>query len=223
MLRDGVLGMALNSLAQLDTGRLSGRYLTTDGEIGGVGNGGTLTLAEAATPNQGYLASNWYYGGDPATDRYARDGASSLILFAIADSPTEGYHAGDLVFLVAPVGHANDPIVWTAQVIIHGNELGLGLLDTTYIGRGGGAPARVIVQEWSEHFLDLGYTEVKGGAYLQAVTGNVPGPLHLNPDGGPVVFALPIYISNAAALAGGVPVGACYRTGGDPDVICIVH
>lgn len=35
--------------------------------------------------------------------------------------------------------------------------------------------------------------------------------------------ALDNYANNAAALAGGLPVGALYRTGGDPDVVCIVH
>ena len=33
----------------------------------------------------------------------------------------------------------------------------------------------------------------------------------------------PIYANNAAALAGGLTVGTVYRTGGDPDVIAIVH
>ena len=35
--------------------------------------------------------------------------------------------------------------------------------------------------------------------------------------------AVPVYANNAAALAGGLPVGATYRTGGDPDVLAIVH
>ena len=32
-----------------------------------------------------------------------------------------------------------------------------------------------------------------------------------------------VYANNAAALADGAPIGALYRTGGDPDVVCIVH
>lgn len=34
---------------------------------------------------------------------------------------------------------------------------------------------------------------------------------------------LPIYANNAAALAGGLTAGAFYRTGADPDPVCVVH
>lgn len=36
-------------------------------------------------------------------------------------------------------------------------------------------------------------------------------------------IAIPVYANNAAALAGGLLVGGFYRTGGDPDALCIVH
>lgn len=35
--------------------------------------------------------------------------------------------------------------------------------------------------------------------------------------------SIPIYANNAAAIAGGLGVGAIYRTGADPDPICTVH
>ncbi len=34
---------------------------------------------------------------------------------------------------------------------------------------------------------------------------------------------LPIYANNAAAAAGGLTAGAFYRTGADPDPVCVVH
>ena len=37
------------------------------------------------------------------------------------------------------------------------------------------------------------------------------------------VTGLPVYANNAAATAGGLTPGAFYRTGGDPDVVCVVH
>ena len=37
------------------------------------------------------------------------------------------------------------------------------------------------------------------------------------------VVDLPIYANNAAAIAGGLGVGAFYRTGADPDPVCVVH
>jgi hypothetical protein len=33
----------------------------------------------------------------------------------------------------------------------------------------------------------------------------------------------PVYANNAAAVAGGLTVGERYRTGGDPDILCVVH
>lgn len=35
--------------------------------------------------------------------------------------------------------------------------------------------------------------------------------------------SLPIYANNAAALAGGLVVGDFYRTGANPDPVCVVH
>lgn len=34
---------------------------------------------------------------------------------------------------------------------------------------------------------------------------------------------LPVYANNAAAVTGGLAVGRLYRTGGDPDAVCVVH
>ena len=34
---------------------------------------------------------------------------------------------------------------------------------------------------------------------------------------------LPEYADNAAAIAGGLAVGDFYRTGADPDPVCVVH
>ena len=37
-----------------------------------------------------------------------------------------------------------------------------------------------------------------------------------------MIVNLPAYANNAAALAGGLVAGDFYRTGGDPDVVCVV-
>ncbi|MBI4648870.1 MAG: hypothetical protein HY738_20345 [Bacteroidia bacterium] len=44
-----------------------------------------------------------------------------------------------------------------------------------------------------------------------------------NPTSKLQVVGLPVNTNNAAAIAGGLTVGAFYRTGGDPDVVCVVH
>jgi hypothetical protein len=36
-------------------------------------------------------------------------------------------------------------------------------------------------------------------------------------------FDLPVYANNAAAVAAGLTIGSLYRTGGDPDPVCVVH
>ena len=37
------------------------------------------------------------------------------------------------------------------------------------------------------------------------------------------IVPLPIYANNTLALAGGLVSGDLYRTGGDPDTVCVVH
>ena len=37
------------------------------------------------------------------------------------------------------------------------------------------------------------------------------------------VVGIPVYANNAAAIAGGLTAGALYRTGADPDPVCVVH
>lgn len=49
------------------------------------------------------------------------------------------------------------------------------------------------------------------------VNGKLKVTVNLNING------LPIYANNAAAIAGGLIAGDLYRTGGDPDLLCVVH
>ena len=37
------------------------------------------------------------------------------------------------------------------------------------------------------------------------------------------MIGLPVYANNAAAIAGGLTAGSLYRTGADPDPVCVVH
>lgn len=39
----------------------------------------------------------------------------------------------------------------------------------------------------------------------------------------PFTVSLPVFANNAAAAAAGLAPGATYRTGADPDFICVVH
>ena len=57
-----------------------------------------------------------------------------------------------------------------------------------------------------------------GGSY----NGNV-GIGTATPHSKLAVVGLPVYASNAAAIAGGLAAGDFYRTGADPDVVCVTH
>jgi hypothetical protein len=57
---------------------------------------------------------------------------------------------------------------------------------------------------------------------LQLWSGGVP-VFTVAPDGKLVATPPPVYANNAAAIAGGLSVGTLYRTGSDPDALCIVH
>jgi len=59
--------------------------------------------------------------------------------------------------------------------------------------------------------------------YGDLSTGNVAIGTTATPTSKLQVVGLPVYANNAAAIAGGLTIGAFYRTGGDPDVVCIVH
>lgn len=55
------------------------------------------------------------------------------------------------------------------------------------------------------------------------VNGNVQAKYYYGNAAHLSLTGLPSYVDNAAAKAGGLVAGALYRTGGDPDVVCVVH
>jgi hypothetical protein len=63
---------------------------------------------------------------------------------------------------------------------------------------------------------------VASNTYLAYSSGNV-GIGTTNPTSKLQVVGLPVYANNAAAIAGGLTAGALYRTGSDPDQVCVVH
>jgi hypothetical protein len=56
-----------------------------------------------------------------------------------------------------------------------------------------------------------------------AIMGGNVGIGTVSPTSPLQVVGLPVYANNAAALAGGLTIGAFYRTGGDPDLVAVVH
>jgi hypothetical protein len=75
-------------------------------------------------------------------------------------------------------------------------------------------------------YTEIGALHSGGGVFdnliLQRGGGNV-GIGTTAPTSRLQVVGLPAFANNAAASAGGLTVGAFYRTGGDPDLVCVVH
>lgn len=60
-------------------------------------------------------------------------------------------------------------------------------------------------------------------ANTMAIMGGKVGIDTLAPTSVLHVVGLPVYANNAAAVMGGLTSGAFYRTGADPDPVCVVH
>ena len=72
--------------------------------------------------------------------------------------------------------------------------------------------------------LHFKYNATGLGGFLVSITsgGNV-GVGTTTPGSKLAVVGLPVYADNAAAITGGLLVGDFYRTGADPDPVCVVH
>jgi hypothetical protein len=89
-----------------------------------------------------------------------------------------------------------------------GNDVQIGSFD----------PSVVNVGLWNEATKSRMNLYAASGIFTEDVgigTANPTSPLQ--------VIGLPEYPNNAAAVAGGLTPGALYRTGGDPDLVCVVH
>lgn len=72
--------------------------------------------------------------------------------------------------------------------------------------------------------LHFKYNATGLGGFLVSVTsaGNV-GIGTTTPNSKLAVVGLPVFADNASAITGGLSVGDFYRTGADPDPVCVVH
>jgi len=75
-------------------------------------------------------------------------------------------------------------------------------------------------------YSEIGSLSTGGGAWNNLILNSGGGKVGIgtvSPTGVLHVVGLPIYANNAAAISGGLTAGAFYRTGGNPDPVCVVH
>jgi hypothetical protein len=87
-----------------------------------------------------------------------------------------------------------------------------------------GAAEAIGVHKWI--FGSNNVTPSIGNELVRYEWGDRLGATFNNPATAAYRFAvkgLPVYANNAAAVAGGLTAGMFYRTGGDPDPVCVVH
>ena len=117
-------------------------------------------------------------------------------------------------------GAASAVDAWTVQDVISNTLNGTSTLTFTHTGSTGSAAVRVPLLDIDG--TDAGISRL-GAASLAVGNGtanNTSGKLtlaHMN------LTSLDVYLSNALAITGGLAAGDLYRTGSDPDVVCIVH
>jgi hypothetical protein len=188
------------------------------------GSGTTAVLSTSPTFTTSIM-SPIIYGGSAAGSTLTLDGTSN-------GSPSNAY------VLINSASQGNVGI---------GTSSPQTALDVNGMGRvtGFGSPSSGVG-------LELGYTSGVGGivqGYNRSSSAYIPLSLagsvvslsigatvyfYLNSSGNVgigttsphsklAVVGLPVYASNAAAIAGGLAAGDFYRTGADPDPVCVVH
>lgn len=216
-------------------------------------SGTTVSIPAATSAVDGYLTrGDWAAFSEKIGDGVAahvgypsvgKSGADyDLFGFNVAFSITTGaytyraadtasavrFNTGRITFLSAPSGAAGAAITWTEDGYVDAT----GLHGTIAPGSVGtpGTYTKVTTDTQGRVTAGAGATASDisglGGAALLSVgttAGTVAAGDDPRFDAAHKAPSLAAYANNAAAVAGGLTVGQLYRTGADPDVVCVVH
>ena len=132
-----------------------------------------------------------------------------------------------------------DPAISTGQGIITSQDSTALAANVggTFVARGiytGSTTAGFGGLKWGKSNATAGNLDTYLGIYTRNNAGGILERIRVDKDGyvgigttvpkGPLhVVGLPVYANNAAAITGGLTAGAFYRTGADPDPVCVVH
>jgi hypothetical protein len=173
------------------------------------GSGTTLVLGTSPTFTTS-ITSPVVYGGSAAGSTLTLDGTSN-------GSPSNAY------VLINPSGQGNVGIGTTSPANLLDVENSGASTAGIVIGNGTGKwQLGVGINAANDRLFGI-YDRVGGTTNFIINQNGYVGIGTTSPHSKLAVVGLPVYASNAAAIAGGLAAGDFYRTGADPDPVCCVH
>lgn len=122
---------------------------------------------------------------------------------------------------------ASDILLWNSSATFNSSGMGIYTFSparriTSFFGKGFVYDGFMIGYKNSPTFSPSAADPTNALFAIKFSNGNI-GIGTTDPKSKLQVVGLPVYANNDAAIAGGLTAGAFYRTGGDPDIVCVVH